>query len=190
LSRVREKPTFAACVARGMTWAAAARLCNVNRQTAYNWLKDDPEFAAMIADAHQQRREFAESKLYQMVDEGIVPAVMFALKHWWPEKYDPKTRVAIGGDPENPLNIGHEHTLSRPRVIVLPHNGREPLTPEQIHQEREAIARESLLAAFPSGPQADTIIEAVAEVVDPDDVIEPDTEPEQCRTITVKRQRA
>jgi hypothetical protein len=101
MSRFREKPAFAACIARGMTWAAAARHCNVSRQVAYNWLRNDPEFAALIDDAERQRRDFAESKLYKMVDAEYFPAVAYALTHWWPEKYG-KVRVAVGGDPNAP----------------------------------------------------------------------------------------
>jgi hypothetical protein len=85
-----------------MTMAAAARACGITRQAAYLWLKHDPEFREKIADAREQWCDVAETKLFELVRQGFFPAVAYALKHWKPETYDPRVRVALGGDADAP----------------------------------------------------------------------------------------
>jgi hypothetical protein len=102
MRQFRSKDAFAACVARGMTMVAAARACGITRQAAYLWLKNDPEFREKIADAREQWCDVAETKLFELVRQGFFPAIAYALKHWKPETYDPRVRLALGGDDDAP----------------------------------------------------------------------------------------
>lgn len=81
---------------------ASARACGITRQCAYHWLATDEEFKQKIADAREQWCDVAETKLFELVRQGFFPAVAYALKHWKPETYDPRVRVALGGDPDGP----------------------------------------------------------------------------------------
>jgi hypothetical protein len=108
MGQFRSRPAFAACIARGMTWTAAARAVGVTRQAAYLWMQSDPEFVALIEDAHQQRVDYTESKLFKLIEADYFPAIAFALTHWKPEVYG-KKRIAVGGDNDAPP-IRTEHT--------------------------------------------------------------------------------
>ena len=57
--RFKNRPAFAACIARGLKPGEAARAIGVTRKTVYRWKDSDPEFAALWADALDERTEEA-----------------------------------------------------------------------------------------------------------------------------------
>lgn len=60
-----------------------SRLCShtqISRPTFYRWLKEDPEFAARIADQEEALLDYAESCLFTMMNKDIPAAVIFYLK--------------------------------------------------------------------------------------------------------------
>ena len=131
--RFKNRPAFAACIARGLKPAQAARAIGVTRKTVYRWKDSDPEFAAMWADALDERTEEAESQLFKAVQDGQPWAVMYALRHWCPEKYDRRVRVAVGGDASMPpIALTVEDVVH----FYMPPNGRD--RPEVIPDEQTA----------------------------------------------------
>ncbi len=60
--------------------AQICRSIKIDRQTYYNWLKRDKKFRIAIEEEREGMIDFAESKLYKMIDEKNTAAVIFFLK--------------------------------------------------------------------------------------------------------------
>ena len=58
----------------------AVRSVGINRQTHYNWLKDDPNYAAEVKSIEDITLDFAESQLHKQIQDGNVTATIFLLK--------------------------------------------------------------------------------------------------------------
>lgn len=57
-----------------------ARKLGCSRSHVYNLMKMFPDFAVAIKDERESMKDFAESKLYQQVDNGNMTAIIFYLK--------------------------------------------------------------------------------------------------------------
>ena len=60
--------------------ALSCKNVGISRQTHYNWLQSDPEYARDIQDVEEASIDFAESKLKQQIDSGNTTATIFFLK--------------------------------------------------------------------------------------------------------------
>jgi len=60
--------------------STAAKAANIDRQTHYNWLKDDPNYKAAVEAIQESVIDFAESHLYKLIKEGNPAANIFYLK--------------------------------------------------------------------------------------------------------------
>jgi len=58
----------------------ACKEVGIERQTHYNWLKDDPEYKAQVEALDDMVLDFAESKLHQSINNGSDTATIFFLK--------------------------------------------------------------------------------------------------------------
>ena len=58
----------------------AVRSVGINRQTHYNWLRDDPKYAAEVKSIEDITLDFAESQLHKQIQDGNVTATIFLLK--------------------------------------------------------------------------------------------------------------
>ena len=88
--------------------SAACKAVNVGRSTFYAMLKKNPLFAAAVLDIREGIIDWAESKLYQAIDEGNITALIFFLKchgkeRGWIEKPD---RIKPQNDP--PFQLSQE----------------------------------------------------------------------------------
>lgn len=61
-------------------WTYAAERMGVERSLIYHWRKNDPEFAAAIADVKEVALDYAERSLFRQMDESIPAATIFYLK--------------------------------------------------------------------------------------------------------------
>lgn len=52
----------------------------INRNTHYNWMKDDPDYAQAIKDCLERSIDFAEASLMKNIQEGNTTATIFYLK--------------------------------------------------------------------------------------------------------------
>jgi hypothetical protein len=52
----------------------------INRDTHYEWLKDDPEYAKSVSDVAEIAIDFAESSLHKQISEHDTTATIFYLK--------------------------------------------------------------------------------------------------------------
>jgi len=60
--------------------AHAAQQVGINRTTHYLWIESDPEYKAAVADLKEYKKDFIESKLIKLINEGDTAATIFAAK--------------------------------------------------------------------------------------------------------------
>lgn len=78
----------------------ACRKAGINRDTFYQWLKNDPEFKAAYEDLANVALDFAESKLHQRIAEGSDACTIFYLKTKGKHRgYVERTEIGGGGTP-------------------------------------------------------------------------------------------
>lgn len=58
----------------------AAEAMGVRRATVVNWGKEDPDFAAQIAALMDEKVDYVEDKLYDLIDQGSAAAAIFTMK--------------------------------------------------------------------------------------------------------------
>lgn len=58
----------------------ACRKVGVSRDTFYRWLKEDEDFKRKVEDVSEMSLDFAESKLYKLIADENVTAILFYLK--------------------------------------------------------------------------------------------------------------
>lgn len=58
----------------------ACKKVDVPRSTFYKWLKTDVEFAAKVREIENVSLDFAESKLFEQIQENNTTATIFYLK--------------------------------------------------------------------------------------------------------------
>jgi len=79
---------------------------NINRQTYYNWLKDDLEFKQAVEDAQEGLIDEVESALYARIGSGDTTAMIFFLKTRAKHRgYIEKTEHAHSGQIDSKLTI-------------------------------------------------------------------------------------
>lgn len=60
--------------------STACKNVGISRQTHYEWLREDTEYASSVKDLENVTLDFAESKLHELIFEGNVASVIFFLK--------------------------------------------------------------------------------------------------------------
>jgi len=58
----------------------ACKKVNIHRSTYYDWIKNDEDFKSQCDAISEQSKDFAESKLLELISEKNVAAVLFYLK--------------------------------------------------------------------------------------------------------------
>lgn len=111
----------------------AAALAGIHRQTVYDWIKNDSDFAADFDRAKEAGADKLEREAIRRACEGINKPVyykgqkidvikeysdtllIFLLKGQKPEKYGDKVRQEITGEDGGPLKV--EFGISRPKRV-------------------------------------------------------------------------
>jgi len=60
--------------------AHAAKQVGIDRTTHYTWLDSDQEYKAAVADLKEYKKDFIESKLIKLINDGDTAATIFAAK--------------------------------------------------------------------------------------------------------------
>jgi len=58
----------------------ATRMAGISRQTHYDWLSDDAEYASAVDEAKEESLDFSETKLFQQIAKENLTAIIFHLK--------------------------------------------------------------------------------------------------------------
>ena len=60
--------------------AHAAKQVGIDRSTHYLWMETDTEYKAAYGDLKEYKKDFIESKLIKLINEGDTAATIFAAK--------------------------------------------------------------------------------------------------------------
>ena len=58
----------------------AAKKVGIDRTTPYRWMKEDDQFEEEVNEIQNVVGDFAETKLYELVNDGVPSAVIFLCK--------------------------------------------------------------------------------------------------------------
>ena len=78
--RAKEKAQFLEALrAKFGNATEAAKAVGISKQSAYNWRRDDPVFAAEWDEVNESLKDFAESKLLLNISRGKEASIFFFL---------------------------------------------------------------------------------------------------------------
>lgn len=80
---------------------SALKALKIPLKTFRNWVKDDPEFAEMISEVQDQKKQFIESRLFRLIAMGSERATIFGAERLLKETY--------GQELKHTGNIEHNH---------------------------------------------------------------------------------
>ena len=60
--------------------SSAVQKVGISRQTHYNWLESDPDYAAKIDEAYEFEIDFVEGQLFKKIQSGDSTSIIFYLK--------------------------------------------------------------------------------------------------------------
>jgi len=82
----------------------ASKAVGIDRQTHYNWMKEDEQYAEAVSSLEDIVLDFAESSLYKQVKEGNPTSTIFLLKTKGKRRgYIEKTQVELSGKVDSSL---------------------------------------------------------------------------------------
>lgn len=80
---------------------SALKALKIPLKTFRNWVKDDPEFAEMISEVQDQKKQFIEGRLFRLIAMGSERATIFGAERLLKETY--------GQELKHTGNIEHNH---------------------------------------------------------------------------------
>lgn len=92
-----KKAAFLAALAETYTVTHAADAAGISRKTAYEWRKEDGDFAAAWDAAQERAVDALEQSVYQKAMAGDVTLSIFMLKGMRPVKYRDNARIEHSG---------------------------------------------------------------------------------------------
>ena len=60
--------------------ARSAEAAGINRTTHYTWMDSDPDYKAAVIELKEYKKDFIESKLLKLINDGDVASTIFAAK--------------------------------------------------------------------------------------------------------------
>jgi len=82
----------------------ACETVGIARSTHYEWLENDPQYKAEVNNLLELKRDFVESKLLKLVDNGDTAATIFAAKSLLKSRGYVERQEITGAD-ASPINI-------------------------------------------------------------------------------------
>lgn len=89
----------------GGSMTQAASRAGICFKTAYNWVRDHPDFAAEVELAKEQGTDRLEDRLTELAYDGNVVALLASLKARRPEKWREKQQHEVSGPGGSALTI-------------------------------------------------------------------------------------
>jgi hypothetical protein len=91
-----KKRAFLSAYSRCGSIQKAAKRAKVDRQSHYNWLRDDPDYVAAVEEAKTQGFDALEDMLNDAaLDDRNITAAIFLLKANRPDKYKERSHMAV-----------------------------------------------------------------------------------------------
>ena len=105
--RHRKKSAFLAAFCECGNVSKSTKAAKINRTTHYQWLKDDPEYAAAFSEAEQIAVAELEDEARKRAMKGSDLLMIFLLKHLKPERYRERLETKVSGTVEHSVNVRH-----------------------------------------------------------------------------------
>ena len=83
----------------------ASKITKISQITHFDWMNNDPEYAAKVKKIRDMRKNFAEHKLHELVAQGDPSCTSFVNRCLNREEYTPANDLKVSGDSEAPLMI-------------------------------------------------------------------------------------
>lgn len=85
----------------------ACRKAHISHATYYNYMKEDPEFAAKVDAIREAQKDFVEDALIKKIADGDTKAIIFASKCLLKDRgYNEKQQIDVNLPTEYVLNFG------------------------------------------------------------------------------------
>jgi hypothetical protein len=107
----------------------AIREVGIARKTHYNWMRDDPEYAATVEDINEGVGDFVERKLLEAVQEKQPAVMIFLAKTKWKHR-GYQERVEFTGADGGAIKLGGHLDIRQ---------AQQEVPPEAIRQVMEKI---------------------------------------------------
>jgi hypothetical protein len=86
--------------------SSACKAAGIRRCTYYQWRDRDPEFREACLEAYEERKDFAESILFEKIREKDTTSVIFYLKTQCKDRgYVEKSVLEHAGSAKNPMKL-------------------------------------------------------------------------------------
>jgi hypothetical protein len=90
--------------------SAACRSIGIRRPLVYEWIDTDPAFAQRYDEAKEERNDWLEQKLFDLVEKGNVAAAIFCSKCQLGKRgYKPDIHLNVGKGIKEHVVISKEH---------------------------------------------------------------------------------
>lgn len=134
--RGKKKKMFEAlCSSLGNITAATERV-GISRQTHYNWLEEDSEYAQAMSEVEDRQIDFYETALHGLIKDKNATAVIFALKTKGKKRgYIEKQEISHSGELKGSLDL---------RSVVMGAEQVARKLEEERKQELEALAEKKV----------------------------------------------
>jgi hypothetical protein len=112
---IRTDESTAAIVAKlsaGLSVSAACKAAKIGRSSYYEWLDEDAEFAAIVADAIEAGTDKLEDSTTRQALQGNTTLMVLLLKARRKDKYTERSETAITGKDGAPLKVVIERVTS------------------------------------------------------------------------------
>lgn len=114
----RARETFLATLRETCNVSVAARAAKIGRSTAYDWRRDDPEFAAAWDDAEEEAVDALEMRARERALDSSDRMMEILLKAHRPDKYVDKLRSEVSGPNGAPISF-NVSTLTDEQLAAL-----------------------------------------------------------------------
>lgn len=94
---VEAKKNFLQVYANTPIISASCKTVGISRETFYNWIKKDKEFAKKIEEINKKKCEVLEDMLYAYALKGNPTLLIFLACNWMPDKYKNIQKVDVNG---------------------------------------------------------------------------------------------
>lgn len=88
---------FHALIRTNFNANAACRIVNVSKTAVDKWVKEEPEFRALIAQLPEMKRDYAEAALWRLIAAGDGSCTQFANRCLNPAIYNPPKNHVVKG---------------------------------------------------------------------------------------------
>lgn len=98
----------------------AAKSIDIARSTHYEWMENDPAYKQKIIDLREVKKDFVESKLMKLVEQGDTAATIFSAKTLLKDRGYVERQEITGADGKAVINELHVKIIRDKATGITP----------------------------------------------------------------------